>query len=67
MQRIVVEAQDLPGRSRPAFVGYMPGGRMDFPIDAIAEAYNTRNSRNALAKAGVVLHVKRIPKGELSS
>lgn len=67
MSAITTQSFDLPTRARPSFVSLLPGGRQDFPVDAIADAYVTRNSRDALAKAGVVLHVRRRPQAEVVS
>lgn len=41
----VIEAQDLPSRSRPAFVSLQQGGRQEFPADRVADVVRERDCR----------------------
>lgn len=41
----VIETQDLPSRSRPAFVSLQQGGRQQFPSDRVADAVRERDCR----------------------
>lgn len=52
----MITQQELPSRTRPAFVAWQQGGKQEFPRDPVAWAVRER----AVRAAGLV-KIRRIP------